>query len=284
MTLDDGFDPVVDAGGHPTVETLAALDAELYAPQITAAMRRHTDSCARCQPTLHAYADLRRRLAGLPAPDLPDAVADRLTAALRAESQARETEWIQIGRMPSSGAAPVVSLDDARRRRAHRFRALSAAAAAAVIVAGGVVAGIVASSGGNGPNPVAKQPAAHLPGLTLHSSKPQGPLTPGTGVELPAVRDSTALKQLLPSILSGNLTTNGVSPGIAACASGLLGAGHTPIAVRRITFGSGPNPVAAYVIAFRSATPGMVDAYVVRATCSEAPSRPLARLTVRGSS
>ena len=146
----------------------------------------HLQSCPSCRARLDelgtATTGVSAALAALPAPPMPDDLADRLSRAVE-----------QAGAPAPTNVLP---LDD--RRRSRWLPALGAVAAAAVLVTGGV---LVANRGGGSPARTSDQAAS------------------GTGY---AVSDSGAdydAKQLaaaLPSLLKGHAEAAATAPKAAA--------------------------------------------------------------------
>src|SRR5579875_1206235 len=152
MTPEERLEPVFGPDGQPDAATLAGLQLDAFDAATTARIRAMLNP--RSRATLAALDAVRAQLREEPTPRMPDAVADRISAAIRAEQEARATP------------APVVSLDAARERRSRRNRWMGlAAAGVAVVAAGGIVYGVTAgnSTGGTG-NPGAQPGFIHQTG------------------------------------------------------------------------------------------------------------------------
>jgi hypothetical protein len=122
---------------HVDADALAEFRAGLVTGRRGARIAAHLAGCDRCAALDSELAGVSALLASVPAPVLPDRVAQRLDAALAAEV-ARRDDPERAGREPSpEPAAP------SRRARHRGFRLPSlrvlvpAAAAAAVVLAGG---------------------------------------------------------------------------------------------------------------------------------------------------
>lgn len=123
---------------HLEADVLADFRAGLITGRRGGKISAHLAGCDRCTALGHQLAGVTTLLASVPAPVMPDSVAQRLDTVLAAEAASRRDSPERAGREPSrdTGASP--------RRAAHRgFRRPSlrvlvpVAAAAAVILAGG---------------------------------------------------------------------------------------------------------------------------------------------------
>ncbi|MGI8695434.1 MAG: hypothetical protein ACR2JQ_02100 [Mycobacteriales bacterium] len=302
MTAHDAFDPVVDAAGHLTRDTVAALDAGLYAPAAAARLHAHIERCMTCQRSMSAYTDLRARLRALPPPILLETVARRLDDALRRESAHRAAGLPVPGRRADRDAptpraptpTPVTDLATARRsRRRRRYQFLSAAAV--VLVGGGIAAAATMTSGrGNGGSTYTAQgtSAPTTAGSTRPAPVPSAPATspsqsglPGgrtvgpqfTGPLAGAFADAKALSGALPAIVNNKFSQAGTMalPSTRhACAGSLTADGRDPLAVQSISFKQQP----AFVFVFPTAG-GKFDVFVVGKQCARSAARPLAHFT-----
>jgi hypothetical protein len=179
---------------HPDAETLACLAQDLLDPAESARLRSHVADCADCQlaerQVLELSVAVTELLASAPPEPMPDLVADRLDAALAAlgppgalaGSDAGAGVGTGVGAGADAGApgdarptgtaaghAPVVPLDQARRRR----RGLVLAAAASVLVVAGVATGVNTLAGPG--TPQAEGPATPSPATTQPPSpRPSG--------------------------------------------------------------------------------------------------------------
>ncbi|MFJ5922703.1 anti-sigma factor family protein [Kitasatospora sp. NPDC092948] len=138
---------------HPDLDALADLAEELLPPEQAEPLHRHLAACPSCAEDYAALCGLPELLAGVPAEPMPSEVADRLTAALAAESAARTetraedrperpaTARPQPPASPSRTGGPAGAPPAAGPGRPgrHRRRAMSLLlAAAAVAVAAGL--------------------------------------------------------------------------------------------------------------------------------------------------
>ncbi|RKE20293.1 zf-HC2 domain-containing protein [Streptomyces sp. TLI_171] len=143
---------------HPDLDALADLAEELLPPEQAEPLHRHLAGCPACAEDYAALRGLPELLAAAPAPPLPQEVADRLTAALAAESAARaearpdvppaDRPQVAPGAPtgPSRSGAPAGSPGaatgpgrPARRRRRGALLLLAGGAAALVAAVGGVL-------------------------------------------------------------------------------------------------------------------------------------------------
>ncbi|WP_073807115.1 anti-sigma factor family protein [Kitasatospora sp. CB01950] len=74
---------------HPELDALADLAEDLLPSEQAEPLHRHLAACPACAEDYAALCGLPELLADVPAPPMPQEVADRLTAALAAESAAR---------------------------------------------------------------------------------------------------------------------------------------------------------------------------------------------------
>ncbi|MFB7946768.1 anti-sigma factor family protein [Kitasatospora phosalacinea] len=75
--------------GHPGPDALADLAEDLLPPEQAAPLLAHLDDCPACAEDFALLRELPDLLADTPVPAMPQDLADRLTAALAAESAAR---------------------------------------------------------------------------------------------------------------------------------------------------------------------------------------------------
>jgi putative zinc finger protein len=151
--------------GHPLLTELAEWDEGLLDPAQTARLDAHVAGCPQCGEAVTDLREVTRRLAGVPAPPMPAAVAARLDSVLAGEvdrRQRRPTPPVadagdedvagQVGwTRPTLGRFG----EDLPRRTLGRrlLPALAAAVAAAVVGFGAYV--VSASAGLNEPPVVA---------------------------------------------------------------------------------------------------------------------------------
>jgi len=137
---------------HLDSSVLAEFRAGLIAGRRGARITAHLAGCDRCRALDDRLADVSALLASVPAPAMPDSVAQRLDTVLAAEVAARADA---AGRDDPERAGPDRSRDRKapRHRAAHRgFRPLAlrvlAPAAVVVLAAGGYGLSRLASPGG----------------------------------------------------------------------------------------------------------------------------------------
>lgn len=168
---------MTDSVRHPTLDELAAVDADAVAAERAAVVRRHASGCARCAAGLADLARVRAVLRSAPIPALPPRLADRIDRALELEP------------------AP-----EPAGRSARSFpprRVLAAAAAAIVLVGAG--AGAVAVLSGPGPTKSAAGPAVSARHPAIR------PLLTATGRNYTA----TGLVGQVQALLSGSAPNSG---------------------------------------------------------------------------
>jgi hypothetical protein len=121
---------------HPDTEVLAEFRAGLITGRDGARISAHLAACARCAGVSGQLADVSALLAAVPAPALPDAVAQRLDGVLAAEAARRSHSERAVGDSAgdrASGPQPRRPWDF----RLVALRVLAPAAAVAVLAAGG---------------------------------------------------------------------------------------------------------------------------------------------------
>lgn len=258
MTADEQLEPVFGPDGLPDAATLAGLQLDAFDAATTARIRAALNASPQARETLAALDAVREQLHEQPTPRMPDAVADRISATLRAEQEVR------------AAPAPVVSLDAARERRIRRNRWMSyAAAGVAVLAAGGIVYGVTSrnSTGGNG-NPTAQPGFVHQNGRS--TGNPGGQQQPER--PLPQYSKSNLASKLPQIVSTGKIgvtlpdTAGGGQINPRSCAQ-TLGQQGNPIAMQRITFEGQDS----YVLVFPTGVDHQAKAYVVNPTCSGAP-------------
>lgn len=315
------LEPVTDPAGHPDLATLAGISGRTarpadepgtssdspFGPEVTRALRQHVQSCAHCTAQADRIAAVRGQLAALPRPTMPVAVADRLTAALRAEAAAGTAGATGLtstaGTSGAAGATPapggtgsdsaaVHSLDAARVRRAKRVRWLSGAAAAAAIIAVGTVALVVphgrhTTTAGSGARPTVSSTSSRSPGTGLPSAvasglfgspksgpNPYGPARTGIGLgKLRSLSPST-LGAAVPAIVR-EAPVSPTGPISIDSRAGELSQPSLRRACSTALVGAGRNPIAVERVRFRDdpayvliyRTGGRYDVYVAGASC-----------------
>lgn len=258
MTAEERLEPVFGPDGQPDAATLAGLQLDAFDATTTARIRAALNSSPQARETLAALDAVRDRLGEQPEPRMPEAVADRISAALRAEQEARATP------------TPVVSLDAARERRTRRNRWMGlAAAGVAVIAAGGIVYGVSThnSTGGNG-NSSAQPGFIHKDGGTGvkpgNKAPSQQPLPQYSKSDL-----AGKLPQIVAAGKIGVTVPNAVGagqPNPRACAR-TLGEQDNPLAMQHISFEGHDS----YVLVFPTGVDHQANVYVVNPTCSGTP-------------
>lgn len=129
-------DPVHPDSEHLTAEVLADLDLGLLDAESTAHARQHLTHCRPCGQRRDDLAIVTATLAELPPVTMPDAVWERLSASVGAEPV-----------LTPEGAATVVPIGEARRRRSWRPGMGLVAGAAGVALVGAIVVPILNNSG-----------------------------------------------------------------------------------------------------------------------------------------
>lgn len=84
-------EPGLTPGEHVSIDTLADAAEDLLDPQDAARVRTHVASCTECTEAAESLRAASAAIRDLPAPPMPSAVFDRLTAVVRAESERRAT-------------------------------------------------------------------------------------------------------------------------------------------------------------------------------------------------
>jgi anti-sigma factor RsiW len=176
---------------HPDSDVLAEFQAGLLSGRRAAMITAHLASCPRCAATADELTGVSALLTAVPAPALPDRVAQRLEVALAAEVALRNDSE------RASGTSPRARPARSRRTGNRGFRWMSArvlapAAAAVVAVAAG---GYFLSSHGRPPQMQGASSAAAAPARTgpLASGSASGPLA------VPADGVSPRSKQMTPA-------------------------------------------------------------------------------------
>lgn len=241
-------------------------------------------------PDPAADAAVRAALAALPAPAMPDAVWQRLSAVLADEQRARD---------PHDPSVVVLGTRSQRREQARtrRSRLLAGLAAAAVVVVVGGVAVTALRGGGSGPGPVAAgvpdaagagSAAPALRVLQTGTSYTQD----GFGQQVNALLDRDEVEPAVPLGLDAESAgapvtelQRDVAPvgadgftaswgGIRACVAGLVTATQVgqAIVVDRATF---EGRDAGVVVLAADQTPTTVDVWVVEPGCGEVDPRVL---------
>jgi negative regulator of sigma E activity len=284
MSAEDRLEPVFGPDGQPDAATLAGLELDAFDAETTALIRARLDESPESRETLAALEAVRNRLHEQPPPRMPDAVADRISAALRAEQDARAAAQrtdtgppvvAEESHEPQQPAG-VANLEAARARRAHRTRRLGlAAAGVAVLAAGGIVYGVTSqnSTGGNPQQPNEAFGGQHSSssGPSAHNVGPNQGANPPRKAALPTYTKAD-LRAALPTIVAtskvGVTVPDGAKsgPDVAAC-TGTLGQKSAPVAVQHAQF-EGQN---SYVFVFPTGTDRQAKVFVVTPTCTGSP-------------
>lgn len=284
---DNTLDAVYDADGHPDAVTLAGLSAGAFDGATAQRLHAHVRDCGQCRADITALQGVPAQLSALPAPRMPDAVADRLSAAIRAAADER-------AQARGTGGAPqaptgVHNLDTARERRSRRTRRMGlAAAGVAVLAAGGIAIGV--TRGGNDtsghPNAAGNPTVSRSAGGEVSPDNRQGHGT-GPNLRLPVYTAQT-LRGKIPSIVAGSgiglNAPGGSAAGLAgrmgvtatrtACAAAIGTTGRL-LAVQHARFGRQE----AYVFVFRTDVARQVDVAVVSPECGSGGAHQLYRTT-----
>jgi hypothetical protein len=266
------MDPTPDGAGfvgHPELDQLADADEGLLDGDLAAAVEGHVAGCAVCQARVAALLDVAAALRALPDPELPPALAERLTAAIRAEPATD----------PAQQQPTLTVLADRREQRAQRARALSVAAATVVVLAGigFAVAHPWAQSQGDSGGSSGGQAAAG-------SAAGPGPAIHHTGVNYTA----TSLKAAVPGLLrstalpsSQSMTEDVVPQGgqarqaaprdltrtqLTACTRNLGLPDGALLAVDYARYQGRPR----VVLVYPGQAPRQVEVFVVPSTCASA--------------
>lgn len=184
---------------HPDTEALASLRAGLIRGLRGRRLAAHVGRCARCACVSDELGAVSSTLASAPAPTLPEAFENRITAAIGAEAAARESAASAAGATRAGAAArdsaeratPAPRPRPARARHGHPGWRLRPAMAAVPLIAL-VLAGfgyLLSNSGASsssssaasepGPEPAALSasapaPAADAPGAGARARPPVG--------------------------------------------------------------------------------------------------------------
>ncbi|MEV4558795.1 zf-HC2 domain-containing protein [Kitasatospora sp. NPDC049285] len=243
---------------HPGLDALADLAEDLLPPEQAEQLHRHLASCPSCADDYAALCGLPELLAAAPAPPMPEDVADRLNAALAAESAARrETRPAVPTAVPTAapsggpsggpqtagrpaGTAPAATGPGRPPRRRRRTTAilLVTAAVAAALTLGGVLLNLPGSQQGASTASAAKDVAARpslADGAAASTTAPRTPHTQPTEGAAAGTTDFRAeqlpeqIRRLLPARPTEQIGPADSQPlgGPAAAPCVLAAAGHT---------------------------------------------------------
>ena len=288
---------------HPDSEDLAEFRAGLITGRRGARISAHVDACERCTGLCDRLAEISVLLATVPAPAMPDAVAQRLEGVLAAESAQRGDAERAVGDS-SRDRAP-----SPRPRRRWDFRlvalrVLAPAAGVAVLAAGGYGLSLIGGS------PTASE-ASGSAASSAASSAPSAAALPQARAAAPS-RAATSRSGAVPAIEAPNsleMVTSGtdylratlrqqLADAMRLHARGAAGSpGLAPESVRgcvtRVTAGTRPGTVAMVEKAYFQGQPAIVivavsgqhyAAWVTAAGCSASGGQILARTTLPGTS
>ncbi|MGV9641596.1 anti-sigma factor family protein [Streptomyces sp. NPDC003514] len=108
--------------GHPDVTEISDLTEGLLTPSRAADIERHLEVCELCADVHDSLEEIRGLLGSVPVPSrMPDDVAERIDAALAAESLARSST-------PGGSSSPAASEDNRASTASHVSRETSPAA------------------------------------------------------------------------------------------------------------------------------------------------------------
>lgn len=230
------------SGHHVEYDVLADLAEGLLDEQLATSVRAHLEECAECRERSDDLVSVSRILASAPLPPLPESLAARLDAAVRAEA---------------AGGAQVIDL--ASRRRARVQRAL-AVAAAAVVVGG---AGLAVSNGvldvGPESSPAALLPWGRSP-VPVASSKKLPYVNSATRYE----KDTLATQAEEQLKNSGSVKPGTVSERLLQCVKSVAGPGAQVLLVDDAWF---DGREATVIMVSRDSGGAVV--YAVGAQCSD---------------
>ncbi|MGW0389390.1 anti-sigma factor family protein [Streptomyces sp. NPDC003042] len=301
--------PTTGTTRHPEVSEISDLTEGLLSPSRTAEVRRHLGDCALCADVRTSLQEIRSLLGTLPGPPrMPSAIAGRIDAALAAEALldatssrstpapartdstdgtdrdvSRETSPAAVGRRedrrptghPSGSTGP-------GRRRARRRIALLAGLAGAAACALGVflVSGLTGTA--------SHDTATHGDAASASSRSVEGEYTAqglqdkvrqllavGTaGTDMrsaPAETDKTmGLENASPGLAPSDRQAPPESSPVPPCVRQSIGRADIPLAAELGTY----QGTAAYLVVLPHAgDSARVDAYLVSASCADAPSR-----------
>ena len=197
---------------HPDTDVLAEFRAGLITRRRRRALAAHLTDCARCAAASDQLAELSALLAAIPAPVMPDGVAQRLDAALAAEVTRRnEAERAGAGRSRHRKRPP----RPARRPTLQYVmtRVLVPAAAVVALAAGGyglsLIGGQSSSSSSATAGTAAEPAVASAPPSAARANVVPGPSTSAHAAEPGILKSALGLApnatDFLPATLRSQL-------------------------------------------------------------------------------
>jgi len=268
----DGSDP------HPDIDLLADLAEELTDPADLPALRQHLADCAECADTYAALTEVRELLGNTETPPMPADVAERIDAALAAQTAPVEAARVTRKAVSALSAPPSRTADSTGpgtpgssgpgRPRRRRGRILLGVAALAATLTLGVLV-VQQNHPGGGSSVTAA--AADGDVTKQHPALAQG------GPVYREDRLGEQIRQLLSAAKPSRQTqTYGVQPRTGDSSATAptevpdclrAATGHTteaPLAVGSGRYGTEAVTALVYPLAGR---PGQVDVYLVTPDC-----------------
>ena len=248
---------------HLDTDVLAEFRAGLITGRRRRAIAAHLTGCARCTAADHQLAELSALLAAVPAPVMPDSVAQRLDAALAAE-------------VAHQNDAERAVAHHSRRRRAPRqarrptlqlvmTRVLVPAAAVVVLAAGGYGLSLIGGQSSSSSSATAGSAAEPAAASAVPSAAPaNGPNAPSAsgraanpGIQKPALGLAPSGTDFLPGTLQAQLEAALRAPVMAA---GTVRAPTGPLraCLERLTSGVRPGTLRVLQSAHYQGRPAIV--------------------------
>ena len=168
---------------HVDADALAEFRAGLITGRHGAKIAAHLAGCDRCAALDGQLAGVSALLASVPAPVMPEYVAQRLDTVLAAEVASRNDPE-RAGRQPSPDTAASPRRAGPRRFRLPSLRVLTpvAAAAAVILAAGGYGLSLIADGPGNQPTASSAGSAAKTAGSPKAVNGAEAPFEPTSPV------------------------------------------------------------------------------------------------------
>ncbi len=295
---------------HVDANVLAELNAGLIDGRRATRISAHLAGCERCARAGASLSEVRRLLAAVPPPVMPDGVTSRLTAAIELEAAARAGEAGSGAAVPRAGLADQETIHHSERGRDRRprpvrrafpglpglrapvtARAFAAAAAACVLAAGGYTVaqltshGLTAAPSSPGRNGHRQMSGAtQSPKAGFHQQPLSTPSGSGGLEQFSIVRSGTDYRPAgLATQIEHELAkvggTREYAPTSAeyACVQGVTG-GNRPTMVDVAEYKGRP----ATVIAMAAEGTHIPQAWIVGPTCSASNSDTLAHVMLAG--